>query len=171
MNEVNQYNTATIRGVLTDIRSIPTQKGTTFVVCKVGEHRCKLFGDLAKLILANQGACEGQEKEAYGHWDTRRGSEFVIDGFGKQPIQSTAVVRSNPVSDTRPEKPVMKVKDNYVLITIPQGVTPEQLKRITDVASQALQGLEAQVGRGMSELASVWVTESDPADETQDITF
>lgn len=171
MNGENQYNTATIRGVLTDIRSIPTQKGTPFVVCRVGEHRCKLFGDLAKLILADQGAYEDQEKEAYGHWDIRRGSEFVIDGFGKQPIQSTAVVHSNPGKDTRPEKPTMRIKDNYVVITIPQGVKPEQLRRITDVANEALRGLETEIGRGMVELASARVTESDPADETEDITF
>ena len=54
MNQVNQNKRATIRGVITDIRSIPTQTGTAFVVCKVGEHKCKLFGDLAKRVLANQ---------------------------------------------------------------------------------------------------------------------
>jgi len=104
MNEGNQNKFATIRGALTDIRSIPTQTGTAFVVCKVGEHKCKLFGDLAKLILANQDQYEGQEMEAYGHWDVRRGNEFVIDGFGKQLVRSM----SKPVSDNRPEKPPWK---------------------------------------------------------------
>jgi hypothetical protein len=59
MNEVNQNKPATIRGILTDIRSIPTRTGKAFVVCSVGEHKCKLFGDLAKLILANQDEYEG----------------------------------------------------------------------------------------------------------------
>src|ERR1022692_3711830 len=104
MNEANQNKSATIRGVVTDIRSIPTQFGTAFVVCKVGEHRCKLFGDLAKVILANQDQYEGQETEAYGHWEVKRRNEFVIDGFGKQPVRST----SKPVTDTRPEKPAMQ---------------------------------------------------------------
>ena len=167
MNEVNQNKSATIRGVLTDIRSIPTQSGTAFVVCKVGEHKCKLFGDLAKLILANQDQYEGQETEAYGHWDVRRGNEFVIDGIGKQPVRAT----SKPVSDTRPEKPAMKVNDNYVLITIPRSVTPEQLNRITGVAKEALRGLETQVGRGITELANLCITTTDPAEEPRDLQF
>src|ERR1039457_4249192 len=107
MNEGNQNKPATIRGVLTDIRSIPTERGTAFVVCKVGEHRCKLFGDLAKIILANQDQYEGQETEAYGHWDVRRGNEFVIDGFGKQSVRST----SKPVSDNRAERPRLEIGD------------------------------------------------------------
>lgn len=85
MNQVIQKIPVKIRGVLTDIRSIPAQTGTAFVVCKVGEHRCKLFGDLAQVILANQYACDGQEMEAYGHWDVRRGSEFVIEGSNQGP--------------------------------------------------------------------------------------
>ena len=71
MNDVNQNKPATICGVLTDIRSVPTQTGTAFVVCKVGGHKCKLFGDVAKLILANQDQYEGQETEAYGHLGRR----------------------------------------------------------------------------------------------------
>ena len=167
MNEGNQNKPATILGVLTDIRSITTQTGTAFVVCKVGEHNCKLFGDLANLILANQGEYEGQDAEAHGHWDVRRGNEFVIEGIGKQPIRST----SKAGSDTRPEKQVMKVKDNYVVISIPQGVTPQQLNKITDVANEALRGLEAHVGKGISELANIFVTSIDPAEETGDIEF
>ena len=132
MNEGNQNKPATIRGVLTEIRSIPTQSGTAFVVCKVGEHRCKLFGDLAKLILANQDHYEGQETEAYGHWDVRRGNEFVIDGIGKQPVRATP----KPVSDNRPEKPAMEVTENYIVITIPRGATPAQVHKITGVAKK-----------------------------------
>ena len=167
MNEGNQNKAATIRGVLTGIRSIPTQYGTAFVVCKVGEHKCKLFGDLAKCILANQDQYEGQEKEAYGHWDVKRRNEFVIDGFGKQPVQSTP----KPASDNRPEKPAMEVTENYIVITIPQGATPEQVHRITGVAKEAVRGLETQLGRGISELTAVHVMTSHPADQIGDIEF
>src|ERR1019366_5861641 len=169
MNEVNQNNPVSIHGVLTDIRSIPTERGTAFVVCKVGEHRCKPFGDLAKIILANQDQYEGQETEAYGHWDVRRGNEFVIDGFGKQSVQSAPVVRRKPDSDTRPEKPAMEVTENYIFITIPQGATPEQVHRITGVAKEAVRGLETQVGNGISELTAVHVMTSHPADQIGDI--
>jgi hypothetical protein len=171
MNEVNQKTPVTIRGVLTDIRSIPTQTGTAFVVCKVGEHSCKLFGDLAQVVLANQYAYDGQEMEGYGHWDVRRGSEFVIEGFDTRPAQAMAADARKLVSDTRPEKPAMKVKENYLIITIPQGVTPEQLRRITDVGNEALRGLETKIGRGVVELATVRVSESDPSEETGDIPF
>ena len=167
MNERNQNKPATIRGVLTEIRSIPTKLGTLFVVCKVGEHKCKLFGDLAKIILANQDQYEGQETEAYGHWDVRRGNEFVIEGFGKQTVRST----SNLVRDNRPETPAMEVTENYIVITIPQGATPEQVHRITGVAKEAVRGLETQLGRGISELANVHVTTTAPAEETEDILF
>src|ERR1017187_3834906 len=165
MNEGNQNRSATIRGVLTDIRSIPTQAGTAFVVCKVGAHKCKLFGDLAKLILANQDQYEGQEMEAHGHWGVRRGNEFVIDGIGKQPVRPT----SKPISDNRPQKPAMEVTENYIVITIPQGATPEQVHRITGVAKEAVRGLDTQLGRGISELANVYVTTTAPAEETEDI--
>ena len=101
----------------------------------------------------------------------RRGNEFVIEGFGTQPVQSAPVVRRVPVSDTRPEKQAMKVKDNYVLITVPRGVTPEQLNKVIDAAKETLRGLETQVGRGISELANVCVTTTDPAEETGDIQF
>jgi len=167
MNEGNQNKSATIRGVLTGIRSIPNKYGTAFVVCKVGEHKCKLFGDLAKLILANQDQYEGQETEAYGHWDVKRRNEFVIDDFGKQPVQSTP----KPASDNRPERPAMEVTENYIVITIPQGATPEQVHRITGVAKEAVRGLETQVGNGISELANVHVTTTAPAEETEDILF
>jgi hypothetical protein len=167
MNEGNQNKSATIRGALTDIRSIPTQTGTAFVVCKVGEHKCKLFGDLAKFILANQYECEGQEMETYGHWDVRRGNEFVIDGFGTQLGQATP----KPVSDNRPEKPAMEVTENYIVITIPRGATPEQVHRITGVAKEAVRGIETQVRPGLSELTAVHVMTSHPADQIGDIEF
>ena len=167
MNDVNQYKPATIRGVLTDIRSIPTQTGTAFVVCRVGEHKCKLFGDLANLILANQDQYEGQETEAHGHWDVRRGNEFVIDDIGKQPIRSM----SKPLNDKRPEKPAMEVTENYIVITIPRGATPEQVHRITGVAKEAVLGIETQVRRGLSELTAVHVMTSHPADQIGDIEF
>ena len=167
MNEVNQNKPVSIHGVLTDIRSIPTERGTAFVVCKVDAHKCKLFGDLAKCILANQDQYEGQEKEAYGHWDVKRRNEFVIDGFGKQPVQSTP----KPTSDNRPERPAMEVRENYIVITIPQGATPEQVHRITGVAKEAVRGLDTQLGRGISELANVYVTTTAPAEETEDILF
>src|SRR5450759_1069487 len=102
MNQVNQNKLTTIRGIFADIRSIPTQSGAAFVVCKINEHRCKLFGDLAKLILANQGEYEGQETEARGHWDVRRGNEFVIDGFHTQSVQPSPVVIRIPASGTLP---------------------------------------------------------------------
>lgn len=171
MNEVNQNRPATIRGVLTDIRSVPTQTGTAFVVCKIDRHKCKLFGEVAKLTFANQDQYEGQQTEARGHWDVQRGNEFVIDGFGTQPIEPTTAVRRQPISDTRPEKPAMEVKDNYVVITIPRGVTPEQLDRVVGVAKEAVRGLETQLRPGLSELANVLVTTSDPSEETGDIEF
>ena len=165
MNEVNQNNPVSIHGVLTDIRSIPTERGTAFVVCKVGEHRCKLFRDLAKIILANQDQYEGQETEAYGHWDVRRGNEFVIEGFGNQPVRST----SNLVRDNRPEKPAMETMGNYIVITIPVGVTQEQAHRITDIANQALRA----VGPGVFDSASAQLETIHPKDQVQvgDIDF
>src|ERR1019366_2205838 len=165
MNEAIQNKSATIRGVLTDIRSIPTQSGTAFVVCKVGEHKCKLFGDLAKIILANQDQYEAQETEAYGHWDVRRGNEFVIEGFGKQPVRST----SNLVRDNRPEKPAMETMGNYIVISIPVGVTQEQAHRITDIANQALRA----VGPGVFDSGSAQLETIHPKDQVQvaDIDF
>jgi hypothetical protein len=171
MNEVNQNRSATIRGVLTDIRSIPTKTGKAFVVCKVGEHKCKLFGDLAELVLANQHNCEDQETEAYGYWDVGRRNEFVIDGFGTQPVQSATAVRRNSVSDTRPQKPAMRVDDNYVVITIPQGVTPEQLNRIIAVAKEALRELDGQIENIFGEMVNVYVTATEPVNDTGDIPF
>ena len=165
MNEGNQNKSATIRGVLTDIRSIPTQTGTAFVVCKVGEHKCKLFGDLANLILANQDQYEGQQTEAYGHWDVRRGNEFVIDGIGKQPVRST----SKPAIGNRPEKPALEATENYIVITIPVGVTQEQVRHIADVANQALR----TVGQGAFDTASAQLETIHPKDRVQvgDIEF
>ncbi len=101
MNDANQNKPATIRGVLTDIRSVPTQTGTVFVVCKVGGHKSKLFGDVAKLILANQDQYEGQETEAYGRWDVKRGNEFAIDNFHMQPVQPSPVVLPTPAREAR----------------------------------------------------------------------
>lgn len=166
MNEVNQNKLATIRGVLTDIRSIPTQTGTAFVVCKVGEHKCKLFGDLAKVILANRYESEGQDIEAYGHWDVRRGNEFVIDGFGKQPIRSMA----KPVTDNRPDHAAMEVMDYYIVITIPAAVTREQVRQIIDIANEALRA----VGPGeFGNTASAHIETVHPKDrvEVEDIEF
>jgi hypothetical protein len=111
MNELNQNKLATIHGVLTDIRSIPTQTGMVFAVCKVGEHSCKLFGDLAKLILANPYEYEGRDMEAYGHSDVRRGNEFVIDGFGKQALQTTPTpaIDNPPLSaEFEPKNPELR---------------------------------------------------------------
>jgi hypothetical protein len=167
MHEGKQNKSATIRGVLSEVRSIPTQTGTTFAVCKIGEHKCKLFGDLARRILGNQNQYEGQQTEAYGHWDERRGMEFVIDGIGKQSPGST----SKSIIDIRPEKPAMEATERYIVITIPAGVTQEQLRRITDVAKEALCGLETRLGKGVSELANVLVATTDPAQETEDIPF
>jgi hypothetical protein len=165
VNKTNQNKPATIRGVITDIRAIPTHSGTAFVVCKVGEHKCKLFGDLAELILANQYESEGQDIEAYGHWDLRRGNEFVIDGIGKHPIQSTPKL----VSDNRPDKAAMEVMDNYIVITIPVGVTRDQVRRITDIANQALRSVEPGVFDG----ASAKVETVHPKDQVEvgDIEF
>lgn len=165
MNKLNQNKLSTIRGVLTDIRSIPTQTGMVFAVCKVGEHKCKLFGDLAKLILANQYDSEGQDIEAYGHWDVRRGNEFVIDGIGKQPIHSTP----KPVSDNRPHKSAMEVMENFIVITIPAGVTREQVRQIIDIANKAL----LTVGPGWFDSASAQVETIHPKDrvEVGDIEF
>ena len=167
MNERNQNKPATIRGVLADIRSIPTQSGAAFVVCKINEHRCKLFGDLAKFILANQGEYEGQETEAYGHWDVRRGNEFVIDGIDKQTVRST----SGSISDNRPDKSAMEVTENYIVITIPRGATPEQVHRITGVAKEAVRGIEVQQAPCLSELTSVYVETTHPKDQAGDIEF
>lgn len=165
MNEVNQNKPATIRGVLTDIRPVPTQTGTAFVVCKVGGKKCKLFGDVAKLILANQGQYESQETEAHGHWDVRRGNEFVIDGFAKQPLLST----SKPVSDNRPEKLAMEMTQNYIVITIPIGSTQEQIRRITSIANEAFRA----VGPGVFDSAFAQVETIHPKDQIQlgDIPF
>jgi hypothetical protein len=166
MNKLNQNKLATIRGVLTDIRSIPTQTGMVFAVCKVGEHKCKLFGDLAKLILANQYESEGQDIEAFGHWDVRRGNEFVIDGFGKQPIQSM----SKPVTDNRPDNAAMEVKDHYIVITIPAAVTKEQVRQIIEIANRALRA----VGPGeFGDTASAQVETIHPKDQVEvgDIEF
>jgi hypothetical protein len=166
MNEVNQNKLATIRGVLTEIRSIPTQTGMVFAVCKVGEQKCKLFGDLAKLILANQFESEGQDIEAYGHWDVRRGNEFVIDGIGKQPIRSM----SKPATDNRPDNGAMEVIDNYIVITIPALVTREQVRQIIDIANKALRA----VGPGeFGDTASARVEPIHPKDqvEVRDIEF
>jgi hypothetical protein len=101
MNDVNQNKPATIRVVFTDIRSVPTQTGTAFVVCKVGGHKCKLFGDVARLILANQDQYHGQETKVYGRWDVKRGNEFVIDSFHTQHVQPSPVVLQTPVSEAR----------------------------------------------------------------------
>jgi len=165
MNDVNQNKPATIRGALTDIRSVPTQTGTPFAVCKVGGKKCKLFGEVANLVLANQDQYEGQQMEARGHWDVRRGSEFVIDSFTKQPLPST----SKPVSDNRPDQPAMEVMQNYIVITIPVGSTHEQVRRITSIANEALRG----VGPGVFDSPVAQVETIHPKDQIQvgDIPF
>jgi hypothetical protein len=157
MNEVNRNKPAIISGVLTDIRSVPTQTGTPFAVCKVGGKKCKLFGEVAKLILANQDQYEGQQTEAQGYWDVRRGNEFVIDGFVKQPLLST----SKPVSDNRPDQPAMEVIQNYIVITIPVGSTHEQIRRITSIANEALRG----VGPGVFDSPVAQVETIHPKDQ------
>jgi hypothetical protein len=165
MNDVNQNKPATILGVLTDIRSVPTQTGAPFVVCKVGGKKCKLFGEVAKLILANQGQYEGRQAEARGHWDVRRGNEFVIDSFAKQPPLST----TKPVSDSRPDQPAMEVMQNYIVITIPVGSTHEQISKITSIANEALRG----VGPGVFDSPIAQVETIHPKDQIQvgDIPF
>src|ERR1019366_835832 len=92
-------------------------------------------------------------------WDVRRGNEFVIEGFGKQPVRST----SNLVRDNRPEKPAMETMGNYIVITIPIGVTQEQVLRITDVANQALR----TVGQGAFDTASAQVETIHPKDRVE----
>ncbi len=167
-------------GSVSDIRILRTHSTLPMITFKIGSTAFKALGELATTIQnvegkhievsARKGSFQGVTEYAVKTLKAIEGRAVNlrdIDRFGKQPVQATP----KSASDNRPEKPAMKVKDNYVVITIPQGVTPEQLKRITDVASQALEGLETQVGRGIFELAGVRVTESDPTDETGDVPF
>jgi hypothetical protein len=161
----------TIHGVLSGIRSIAARTRRTFVLCNIGKQKCKLFGELADHILANQHEYEGREAEAHGYWEVNRENEFIIEGINQKGVQTTADVRPKPGSETRPEKPSIEVRDKYVVITIPQGATPEQLHKITDVAKEAVRGLETQVGNGITELANVSIRSTDPAEETDEILF
>jgi len=63
----------------------------------------------------------------------------------------------------------MEVTENYIVITIPVGVTQEQVRRITDVANQALR----TVGPGAFETASAQVETIHPKERVQvgDIEF
>lgn len=164
-----------LKGVLTGVRSIPTSTGRPMVVCRIGQHRCKVFSELAQMVLANQYDYEDREHEVYGYLDRTDvyAPEFVIQGFGKDPMDrsSTIAVPQKGGSDNRPDKPSMKITENFVVITIPHGVTHQQLQRITDAASEALRGLETNLGNGISELVALHVTEQDPILETEDFPF
>ncbi len=150
------------------------------ITFKIGSISCKALGELAIAIQQT----EGKQVEI----SARKGSflgvtEYTvtalkaingaavdlrdIEGFGNQQVSAMP----KQTIDNRPEKPALKLTDNYIVITIPRGVTLDQLNRITQVAREALQGLETQVCRGISELATLRVTATDPADETEDITF
>jgi hypothetical protein len=133
----NQNTTATIRGVLTDIRSIPTNKGTAFVVCKVGGQRCKMFYETAQMVL-NHHEYEDTEQEVYGYLDTKRNRdkfapEFVIQGFGSEPA-------SNGFA------PVQQTIGQYMTISIPAQIsTWEQYHEAKQKAEKAINEVYAKL--------------------------
>jgi hypothetical protein len=163
MHSSIQNKPGTIQGVLSGIRSIATKTGRAFALCNIGKQKCKCFSDLANHLLANQEKYENQGLEAYGYWEARRENEFIIEGFGKRPVDPTSAVFTKPGSATRPEKPAMEVMRNYIVITIPVGATREQVNRITDIANQALH----DVGPGVFDFASAQVENIHPKDRIQ----
>lgn len=169
MNTENTSHGQTIQGLLTNVRSIPTRSGNPFVVCTVGKERCKLFGNAARYILANQHMLEDEEAVVYGHWELKTEREFVVAGFGKPGTQ--AGPDSKYMANGESEKPAMKLNEKYVVITVPKGVEPEQLKKIADAAEAAVRGIETQLPEGAVERSTVYVSDTKPTNEDEDVPF
>jgi hypothetical protein len=137
-------------GCVDDIRTINTRSDQHMITFKIGGTACKALGELA---IAIQNA-NGKHVEISGRKDSFQGvTEYAvktlktIDGsvvdvrdaatFGNKPVQPTL----KPAVDNRPDKPEMEVTKEYIVITIPAGVTQEQVYRITNVANEALRSV------------------------------
>lgn len=168
-----------IAGVIRNFRKVSTRTGKPMATFTVGTTPAKCF-DLT-VDTAEQWADTGKNVSISGHFSNHSGhSELVAQTIGPlnqgpdgQGLPGAAIDQNaaGPAIDNRPDKAAMEVKDNYIVITIPRGATPEQLNRITGVAREAVRDLETQVGRGITELANICVTTADPAKETGDIQF
>jgi hypothetical protein len=149
-------------GVISNFRRIPTKSGRQMAAFTIGRTQSKCFG----LVVgqAEELASKGKTVSVTGHFSNHSGErELVADNIG------LAVEESNPSIDNRPEKPAMEVSENYIVITIPVGVTHEQVRRITNIANETLRG----VGPGIFESASAKIETIHPKNQVQgsDIPF
>lgn len=78
-----------LKGTLTQLRSFHTSTGRPMAMCRINDHGCKTFDGLALILLANRYDYENSEQEVYGYLDSR--AEFVIKGFGKDPVDRSSV--------------------------------------------------------------------------------
>lgn len=182
MNGVMQQQNASqhIAGVIQNFRKVSTRTGKPMAVFTIGTTAAKCF-DLM-VGTAEQWAGTGKNVSISGYFSEHSGqSELVVQtisplpqgpgGQGQPPGTAINQNAAGPAIDNRPDQPSMEVTENYIVITIPRGATPEQLDRITGVAKEAVRDLETQVGRGITELTQVCVMTTDPATETGDIQF
>jgi len=132
---------------------------------------------------AEQWAQTGKNVSISGYFSDHSGqAELVAQTIGplpqdpdRQELSGTAIgqTATGPAIDNRPDKPAMEVTENYIVIIIPRGATPDQVQRITGVAREAVRGIEVQQGPCLSELTSVHVATIHPKDqvELEDIPF
>ena len=97
-----------LKGIMTQIRPVQTGTGRTMALCRINSHRCKSFDELAELLIANPHDYENTEQEVYGYLDSSRGGdkfgpEFVIKGFGKEPVSDRSVAVAQKPGVQKPE--------------------------------------------------------------------
>ena len=162
-NSKSQHNAPQqVVGMISNFRRIPTKSGRQFAAFTIGRTRSKCY-DLV-VSQAEELASKGKTVSVTGHFSNHSGErELVADSIG------LAVEESNPSIDSRPDKPAMEVSENYIVITIPVGVTHEQVRRITNIANETLRG----VGPGIFESASAKIETIHPKNQIQgeDIPF
>jgi len=165
MNDIqSQHNTQPQAvGMISNFRRIPTKSGRQMAAFTIGRTQSKCF-DLV-VGQAEELASKGKTVSVTGHFSNHSGkSELVADSIG------LAVKESSPSIDNRPDKPAMEVSANYIVITVPAGITDEQARRITNIANETLRG----VGSGIfEEAASAKIATIHPKNQFQgeDIEF
>ncbi len=161
-----------IAGIIRNFRKVITRTGKPMAVFTVGTTPAKCF-DLM-VGTAEQWADTGKNVSISGHFSNHSGqSELVVQTIGPLPsrpdgqgLPGTTIDQNvaGPAIDNRPDQAALEVTDNYIVITIPVGVTQGQVHRIIDVANEALRG----VGPGVFDSATVRVQTIHPKDQVQE---
>jgi hypothetical protein len=68
-----------VKGIVRDIKRIPTRSGQPMVTFRMGQYRCKAFGENAEAVAAGASSLEGKPQAFSGHWETnsRGNREFI----------------------------------------------------------------------------------------------